>query len=124
MIGKPWLVLTNGLVGGVVAVCLCVLLIPRLGMAGAALAVTLARCIAAGMGTFEIWRIHGLHPFSRSLGKLLSATLLATILGCIWKQQFQMATTHSLLILMAAIGLVFFGYVLMLRLSRFSILGD
>lgn len=124
MIGKPWLVLTNGLVGGVVAVGLCILLIPRYGMVGAALAVTLARSIAAGMGTFEIWRIHGLHPFSRSLGKLLMATLVAAVVGCIWKQQFPMATAHSFLVLVAAIALVFSGYLMTLRLSRFYILGS
>jgi O-antigen/teichoic acid export membrane protein len=123
MIGKPWLVLANGVVGGVVAVGLCVLLIPHYGMVGAAVGVTLARCTATGMGTFEIWRLHGLHPFSRSLEKLLLATLLTTVLGCIWKQQFPIAIAHSLLMLMVAIGLVFSGYVLTLRLSRFSIQG-
>jgi O-antigen/teichoic acid export membrane protein len=123
MIGKPWLVLTNGLVGGAVAVSLCLLLIPHFGMSGAAFAVSLARCIAAGMGTFEIWRIHGLHPFSRSLGKLLLATALAAILGWAWNQQLQVATTQSFLVLAAAVAVVFSGYILILRLSRFSIQG-
>jgi O-antigen/teichoic acid export membrane protein len=123
MIGKPWLVLTNGLVGGVVAVSLCLLLIPRFGMSGAALAVSLARCIAAGMGTFEIWHIHDLHPFSRSLGKLLLAAGLAGILGFAWKQQLQVATTQSFLVLAVGVAVVFSGYILVLWLSRFSIQG-
>jgi O-antigen/teichoic acid export membrane protein len=95
----------------------------RFGMSGAALAVTLARCIAAGMGTFEIWRIHGLHPFSRSFGKLLLATALAGILGYAWNQQLQVATTQSFWVLAAAVAVVFSGYILILRLSRFSLQG-
>lgn len=121
MVGKPWLVLTNGLVGGIVAVSLCVLLIPHYGMVGAAMAVTLARCTATGMGTFEIWRLHGLHPFSPSLRKLLLAALSATVLACLWKQQLQMARLQSFPVLAAAVAVVFSGYILTLRLSRFSI---
>ena len=100
MIGKPWLVLINGLGGGVLTVGLCRLLIPRYGMAGAAFAVTIARCVATGMGTFEIWRIHGLHPFSRSfLGKPLLATFLAGVLSYVCKQQFQASATPSFFML-------------------------
>ena len=99
---------------------LCLSLIPRYGMAGAALAVTVARCVATAMGTFEIWRIHGLHPFSRSLWKLALAALVAALLGCFCKHQVQVAT-HSLVTLTAAVGLAFFGYLASLRVFRFSL---
>ena len=121
MIGKPWLVLLNGLGGGVLTVGLCCLLIPRYGMVGAACAVTVARCVATGMGTFEIWRIHGLHPFSRSLVKPLLATFLAGVLSYVCKQQFQASATPSFFMLSAAISFVLLGYAATLRLSRFSI---
>ena len=77
MIGRPWLVFMNGFVGGVSAVGLCLLLIPRYGMVGAAAAVTIARSAATALGTFEIWQLHGFHPFSRSSLKLLAAGLSA-----------------------------------------------
>ncbi len=120
MIGKPWLVMINGLAGGVLTVGLCLSLIPRYGMVGAAVAVSVARCAATAMGTFEIWRIHGLHPFSRSLWKLALAALVAALLGCFCKHQVQVAT-HSLVTLTAAVCLAFFGYLASLRVFRFSL---
>ncbi len=123
MIGKPWLVLANGMAGGLVVITLCVLLIPRWGMSGAALAVTISRSISAGMGTFEIWRIYGLHPFSRSLEKPILGAAVAAVLGYVWRRQLLIPTTQSLLLLTAAIGLALSGYLLTLKLSRFSIGG-
>ena len=39
------------------------------GISGSA-AVSVARCAATALATFEIWRLHGFHPFTRSSLKL------------------------------------------------------
>jgi len=121
MIGKPWLVLANGLTGGVLAVVLCFVLIPRYGMAGAAAAVTVARSTAAVMGTYEIWRIHHIHPFSRSSAKLLVAAAVAAALGYALERGARFHGGSGLILLVGAIAVVFISYVAVLGAARFSI---
>lgn len=121
MIGRPWLVFMNGFVGGVSAVGLCLLLIPRYGMVGAAAAVTIARSAATALGTFEIWQLHGFHPFSRSSLKLLAAGLSAGILGYLCRPHLNPSMTPSLTVLGLGVGLIVATYILALRMTRFSI---
>lgn len=121
MVGKPWLVLSNGLVGGVLALGFCVLLIPRYGMVGAAAAVSVARCAATAMGTVEIWRLYGFHPFSSSSAKLLFAGISAGILGFFCKGLVIAVPTHGLVTLGFVISAVLLTYLAALCLTRFSI---
>lgn len=122
MIGRPWLVLVNGLVGGVMAIGLCFLLIPPYGMIGAAVAVSAARCAATVLGTFEIWRIHRFHPFSRSLLKLLLSGLCIGLAGYFVRQRIFcgiLPASHTNLVLL--VGLLLATYLMALRLTRFSL---
>jgi O-antigen/teichoic acid export membrane protein len=122
MIGRPWLILANGLVGGVMAVGLCFLLIPSYGMIGAAVAVSAARCAATVLGTFEIWRIHRFHPFSRPLLKLLLPGVCIGIVGYFLRRGVFsgfLPPSNSNLVLL--VGLVLATYLMALRLTRFSL---
>lgn len=122
MIGRPWLVLGNGLVGGVLAVGLCFLLIPVYGMVGAAVAVSAARCAATALGTFEIWRLHRFHPFSRSLFKLLIAGFSIALVGFFFRQEILsgiLPQNYPNLALL--VGLILAVYFMALRITRFSI---
>ncbi len=121
MVGKPWLVFANGFTGGVLSISLCLLLIPRHGIAGAAIAVSVARCTATAMSTFEIWRLYKLHPFSTSLLKLLTAGLFTSLLGYYCNEQLRVAFAHNLMHLAFVIGFVLLSYAVALRLTRFSI---
>ncbi len=121
MIGKPWLVFANGLVGGVFTVVLCLLLIPSFGMVGAAAAVSVARCASTAMGIFEIWRLHGFHPFGPASSKLLLAGASIAILGCLFWRYSGPASTQSILQLGLSAGLILTTYALALRVARFSI---
>jgi O-antigen/teichoic acid export membrane protein len=122
MIGRPWLILANGLVGGVMAVGLCFLLIPSYGMIGAAVAVSAARCAATVLGTFEIWRIHRFHPFSRPLLKLLLSGVCIGIVGYFVRRGvFSGVLPPSNTNLVLLVGLVLATYLMTLRLTRFSL---
>jgi len=119
MIGKPWLVFTNGAVSGALTVGLCLILIPAYGMAGAGAAVSLARAASACLGTFEIWRLHRFFPFSRASLKLLFAGISAAILGLVFRHHLPAA--QNFLNLGLLVGLVFFTFLATLRITRFSL---
>jgi O-antigen/teichoic acid export membrane protein len=121
MIGRPWLVLANGLTGGVLSVALCFVLIPCYGMVGAAVAVTVARSMAAVMGTYEIWRLHHIHPFTRSSAKLLVAAALAAAFGYALGRGVDFQGDRGLVLLAGVIVAVFLCYAAVLGVTKFSI---
>ncbi len=120
MIGRPWLVLINGLAGGVLTVAICWLAVPRYGIVGAALAVSLARVATNGLATAEIWREQGWQPFSRTTLKVAGATLFALALGLILRHAFVAGTEVSAYRLLAPIALMVASYALVLRVSGLS----
>ncbi len=117
MIGKPWLVLLNGLSGGVLTVFLCALLIPHHGMTGAALAVTVSRVVASAMATLEIWCLQRIHPFGNTTLKTVLAAAAAAALALACRHQVD-STGASILMLGVSIGIVLAAYFAVLRLTR------
>jgi O-antigen/teichoic acid export membrane protein len=112
MIGKPWLVLLNGLIGGVLTVLLCWVLIPPYGIAGAAFSVTVSRASANLLATAQLWNSLRALPFSRKTLKLMiPATLMAT---CAFAARNYLSTFSQLsLPLLAVTGVFLLGvYVL------------
>ena len=81
MVGRSWLVLTNGIIGGVLTVLLCWLLIPRFGIGGAALSVTAARASVNALATLELWTLQRLQPFARSTARVLVPGISAALVG-------------------------------------------
>ncbi|MGB9103951.1 MAG: polysaccharide biosynthesis C-terminal domain-containing protein, partial [Terriglobales bacterium] len=118
MVGRSGLVLMNGLAGGVATVCLCLLLVPSLGITGAAVAVTVARSLVNVMATTEIWRLQHMHPFSGATAKIMAAAISAALLGllCWWQLGFDDAS----IALSLPIALVAASYFALLRMTRVS----
>ncbi len=114
VIGKPWLVLLNGLVSGAATIVLCVFLIPHYGMLAAAFAVTMARTIANAMTTIQIWYLQRLQPFDGSTLKIIGAGAAAATLGIIFRAQL---SAGGFPMLLPAIALIFCSYLLVLRLT-------
>ncbi len=114
MTGRPWLVLFNGLAGGVLTVALCLLLVPKYGVLGAAVAVTVSRSLANILATYEIWRIQGLQPFTMRTVRILLGALFALASGIAGKSLFRVELA-GILPLFSSILLVLFSYLLALR---------
>lgn len=60
-------------------IVLCLILIPLMGIEGAALATFVAIASLQLLQVWEVWRLAGIHPFSRGLGKI--AALGVVIVG-------------------------------------------
>jgi len=114
MIVRPWLVLLNGLAGGVLTVALCLLLVPKYGVLGAAVAVTVSRSLANILATYEIWRIQGLQPFTMRTIRILLGALFALASGIAGKSLFRVELA-GILTLFSSILLVLLSYLLALR---------
>ena len=118
MLGHSGLVLMNGLAGGVVTVCLCLLLVPSLGITGAAAAVTVARSLVNVMATTEIWRLQRMHPFSAATARIMAAGILAALLGLL--SRWQLGLGGAVMSLSLPIALVTASYFALLRMTRVS----
>jgi O-antigen/teichoic acid export membrane protein len=71
--------LLNNVVKLVVELILCVILIPPLGITGAAIATAVAITALQVLQVYEVYRLAGIHPFSSGLAKL--ATLGIVVIG-------------------------------------------
>lgn len=114
MIGRPWLVLMNGIAGGVLTVCLCFLLIPKYGLLGAAVAVTVSRSLVNVLATYEIWRIQALQPFSMRTAKILASAIPGLCAGIVGKSLFS-AGLRDIMALFLSIVLVLVSYFVAVR---------
>jgi O-antigen/teichoic acid export membrane protein len=85
MAGRSGLVLLNSALGGITLLVLCFILIPRLGMAGAAMATVSSIIVTNSLATVEIWRLYHLQPFSRIALKLFAAGVVVGILMIFWR---------------------------------------
>lgn len=81
MTGYPRLNLLNMTATVVVSVAASVYLIPRMGAAGAALAVMASLLVWALLQTVEVWHIYRTLPFSRAHLKPLTAGVLAAVVS-------------------------------------------
>lgn len=118
IVGRTGLVLLNGLTGGVVTVCLCLLLVPPFGITGAAVAVTIARSLVNLMATAEIWHLQRIHPFSSATAKVLLAACAAAVLGFAGWQRLGFSST--LMMVAGPMLLVLASYFALVRISRIS----
>jgi stage V sporulation protein B len=71
--------LRNNVVKVALELALCFLLIPVLGIEGAALATAAAITALHSLQVYEVWRVAGIHPFSRRMVQL--AILGAAVIG-------------------------------------------
>lgn len=85
MVGRSGFVLLNGALGGVALLSLCFILIPRWGLAGAALATVASIAVTNSLATLEIWRLYRLLPFSRIALKLVAAGIAVAIFMTYWR---------------------------------------
>ena len=74
--------LKNGLLATATSLLLSLILLPRFGATGAALANSAALIAANLMGGWQVWRRLGLHPFDAGLWKV--AGIGAAALGAVW----------------------------------------
>jgi O-antigen/teichoic acid export membrane protein len=114
MMGRSGLMLLNGITSGLLTISLCLLLIPRWGIAGAAIAVAVARICGNAMAMLEIWSVQRLHPFSRASLKIIVAAGFAVLVGVLLKWEISPITAGSLVFV---IGTVIGTYFLALRFS-------
>ncbi len=115
VMGRPWLVLMNGLISGVVTAVLCFVLIPHNGMVGAAFAVAVGRATANVMTTTQIWHLQTLQPFDGLTAKILAAGVVAAAIGLLGRSQVD---AGSLPVVLLAVAAVIGAYVIILRLMR------
>lgn len=85
IVGRSGLVLLNGTLGGATLLSLGFVLIPRWGIAGAALATVSSLTVTNFLATLEIWKLYKLQPFSRVGLKLLAAGVVVSILMIFWR---------------------------------------
>lgn len=57
------------------------LLVPRLGITGAAIGTATALTVAGVAAISEVYLVRGIHPLTRSLGKLILSAIPATVVG-------------------------------------------
>lgn len=82
MSGRPRASLINGVLAAVVSLGASVLLIPRWGVTGAALANAAATLVSNGVGLAQVWAGLRLHPFHPALLKVAAAgTVAGALLG-------------------------------------------
>lgn len=82
MAGYPRATLWNGLPAVALNLVLSVLLVPWLGVTGAALANAAAMLTANGLGLYQVWGALRLHPFAPALAKPFLAAIPAA--GLVW----------------------------------------
>lgn len=77
--GNTRLSMLNGAILLSANLALGLLLVPRLGIMGAALSAALATVMAAAAGLAQVWTLHGLHPFGRRYVMCVVAAALAGV---------------------------------------------
>jgi O-antigen/teichoic acid export membrane protein len=117
MVGKPWLVLTNGMVGGGLTVALCLVLIPRYGITGAAFSATVARVCVNAMATAELWRFLRIQPFAQDTWKLTLPTAVTLLLGLFLKMQTSLQFQPGVLILAIVIATLLSAYLVGFKIA-------
>lgn len=81
MAGHSRLVMANTVVFGIVSIIANAIAIPIGGILGAAVVVSTSYFVLGLIRTAQVWRLHGIHPFSWSLAKpMIAGALTATAL--------------------------------------------
>ncbi|MGA9565870.1 MAG: oligosaccharide flippase family protein [Candidatus Korobacteraceae bacterium] len=117
MVGKPWLVFTNGLAGGLLTIVLCVQLIPQFGIAGAAFSVTVARVCVNGLATIELWKLEHVQPFTKDIWRLVVPSVCSLAMGLFLKNQYSSRLQGGVITLAIASAALLTIYVIGLRVA-------
>jgi O-antigen/teichoic acid export membrane protein len=115
MAGRSGLVLLNGILGGVTLLSLCLVLIPRWGIVGAAFATVSSITVANTLATVEIWKLYRLQPFSRIALKLVAAGGAVAILMIFWRDSVLPLLWPGLIGLAASAAVALSAYLGLLR---------
>ena len=116
MAGRSGLVLLNGLLGGAALLSLCIVLIPRWGLTGAALATVSSIVVTNCLATWEIWKLHRMHPFSHIALRLFAAGIVVATLMTYWRNLVLPLLWPGLLGLAASAGVALLAYFALLLL--------
>jgi O-antigen/teichoic acid export membrane protein len=81
MAGRPRAVLVNGVPAMIANLVLSFVLIPSMGVTGAALAAAAAAICANGIGLWQVWHHIGIHPFDRAFVRPLLAAVPAVVVA-------------------------------------------
>jgi O-antigen/teichoic acid export membrane protein len=117
MVGRSWLVLANGIVGGVLTVLLCWLLVPRFGIAGAAFSVTAARVCVNALAAAELWKLQRLQPFAQSALRVVVPGISAAVVGFCFRNYFVVPAFGAVGSLAFSVAAVLAVYLAALRLA-------
>ena len=112
MIGSYRIPLINAFAGNLVAALLCYLLIPDMGITGAALAASIGLNVTAYMSLAQVYHLHHLLPYDRKVARPLAFTILGSglfALAVVQAGTFGTAVKFSV----AAPGLVLLYYVVL-----------
>jgi O-antigen/teichoic acid export membrane protein len=115
MSGHSRLAMWNSIGTGILLLFLNWLLIPRLGITGAALAVSLSLTIGGLLRVGEVWLMYGLHPFSVELLKPVGAGLAALLAGYVLRG---FLGPEFLLGVIPAVGIFYLGLLYYLKLEE------
>ncbi len=121
MTGRPRVILVNTVITVVVNVTLAILLVPRYGIIGAALAAALAVLILNVVGLIEVYWIMKIHPYRWDILKPLAAGIIASLVTAPLAAVIHPGYGH--LAILGALCLVMplvIVYVALLALFRFS----
>jgi O-antigen/teichoic acid export membrane protein len=115
MSGHSRLAMWNGIGTGILLLFLNWLLIPRLGITGAAFAVSFSLTIGGLLRVGQVWLLYGLHPFSVELIKPVGAGLAALVAGYVLRA---FLGADFLIAVMPAMGLFYLGLLYCLKLEE------
>jgi O-antigen/teichoic acid export membrane protein len=110
MAGRSRLVLLNNLVSASVNVVLCCLLIPRMGLLGAALSSASSVALLQTLQLVEVALLYRVHPFSRGFFKAVAAGAVVLLLAEFAVGALDLPTLASLMlrafVILAGYGLI------------------
>jgi O-antigen/teichoic acid export membrane protein len=111
--GRSRLILLNNLVSASSNVVLCCLLIPRLGLLGAALSTASSVALLQTIQLVEVALLYRVHPFSRGFWKALAAGIVVLLLAEFAIGAIDLPTVGRLLlrgfVILAGYGLMLIG---------------
>ncbi|RME84171.1 MAG: flippase [Caldilineae bacterium] len=118
MSGRTDVTFLNSLLTLVLALILDFLLVPRLGLTGAATAGALVLAVVNLVRLAEVWALLRIHPFSLPYLKPFAAALPAALAGLAWNRWLPLQSLLYLAAACIAVGLVYLLALLALRLDE------
>ena len=103
MRGKQNIDLINAIVLVFVNIVLNIVLIPRFGVAGAALATCISSVLVNTIRLIQVYRIYGIFPYDRRLKKIIMPIGIAVIFGIAW---VRLASFHWISLVLGPISML------------------